>query len=92
MIATSDENGIVSFRNLPAGTYFLVEHQAPPYYQGDDSLYCLLVQGTGVVMYKYEGDQWTALDHRNITNTKRAEEVIIEKLEISHAGLKEQEV
>ena len=86
MIATSDENGIVSFRNLPAGTYFLVEHQAPPYYQGDDSLYCLLVQGTGVVMYKYEGDQWTALDHRNITNTKRAEEVIIEKLVAGNMG------
>ena len=86
MIATSDENGIVSFRNLPAGTYFLVEHQAPPYYQGDDSLYCLLVQGTGVVMYKYEGDQWTALNHRNITNTKRAEEVIIEKLVAGNMG------
>lgn len=86
MIATSDENGIVSFRNLPAGTYFLVEHQAPPYYQGDDSLYCLLVQGTGVFMYKYEGDQWTALNHRNITNTKQAEEVIIEKLVAGNMG------
>lgn len=86
MIATSDEKGIVSFRNLPAGTYFLVEHQAPPYYQGDDSLYCLLVQGTGVVMYKYEGDQWTALNHRNITNTKLAKEVIIEKLVAGNMG------
>lgn len=48
--ATSDANGVVSFGNLAAGTYYMKETAAPAGYQSNDNTYVVTVSGSGTTI------------------------------------------
>ncbi len=88
--AISDPYGWIDFGLLPGGSYYLIEHQAPPGYLGTDALYLLEVQGTGTTLKRWTSDQWVTVSDKTIANQKNTVEVNIEKLVSGNLGIQSQ--
>lgn len=84
--ATSDENGRVSFGNMSAGRYYLVEHAAPVGYENSNKLYMLVMTDDGTLMYCWEDSKWNQITGLSVSNTAQTEEVTITKQVTGNMG------
>ena len=76
---TSAASGETAFGSIPAGNYYLIEHAAPQFYQGTDTVYLVEVSGTESVMKRWQDDQWVAVGNTTIVNTRQVIPVTIDK-------------
>lgn len=77
-LTESDENGIVSFRNLKVGTYTLTETMAPDNYMASKETYKVIVslENDAAVARLYKSDGVTEVTDRKIVNYTEKEEAV----------------
>lgn len=83
--ATSTDTGQVNFGNVPVGRYYLIEHAAPEFYQGTNTVYLVEVQEGSSTMKQWVNDAWAATT-KTVTNTLQTMEVTIKKVVAGNFG------
>lgn len=84
--ATSDENGLVSFGNMSAGRYYLVEHEAPVGYENNDNLYMLVMTEGETLMYCRNDSEWEQITGACVSNMAQTKKVTITKQVTGNMG------
>ena len=82
----SQTNGQVNFGNVPVGIYYLIEHAAPEFYQGTNTVYLVEVQEGSSTMKQWVNSAWAATT-KTVTNTLQTMEVTIKKVVAGNFGV-----
>ena len=77
---TSAANGVVSFGNVEADRYYLIEHSSPEGYIGSDLLYLVQFDGSSATMQYYNNGVWTTLNQLRVTNTSQTMDIPVTKI------------
>ena len=81
----SQTNGQVNFGNVPVGRYYLIEHAAPEFYQGTNTVYLVEVQEGSSTMKQWVNSAWAATT-KTVTNTLQTMDVTIKKVVAGNFG------
>lgn len=84
--ATSTDIGQVNFGNVPVGTYYLLEHAAPEFYRGTNTVYLVEVQEGSATMKQWADGAWQSVT-KTVTNTLQTMEVTIKKVVAGNFGV-----
>lgn len=83
--ATSTDTGQVNFGNVPVGRYYLIEHAAPEFYQGTNTVYLVEVQEDSSTMKQWVNGAWVGTA-KTVTNALQTMEVTIKKVVAGNFG------
>ena len=85
---TSNEEGRVSFAEIPTGNYYLIEHMAPENYRSTGSLYLVELQSaSSFVLKQWDGTGWATVQSKSISNELQYVSVNIQKIVKGNLGI-----
>ena len=86
--AFSNEEGRVSFADIPTGNYYLIEHMAPENYRSTGSLYLVELQSaSSFVLKQWDGTGWATVQSKSISNELQYVSVNIQKIVKGNLGI-----
>ncbi len=86
--ATSNEEGRVSFAEIPTGNYYLIEHKAPENYRSTGSLYLVELQSAySFVLKQWKDTGWATVQSKSISNELQYVSVNIQKIVKGNLGI-----